>query len=498
MTFYPAIAKVSRDDTGALTSIPVLIAEDGPLMPLVHYLLWRSHDRSLSWMRKVIQGVQLFLQYMDANRYSLGDPQTVLNTFVQRLYSGTIGPDGLDPSGLYWRPMSAKTVAPLLSCLSDFSDWLVDRQQATGVNPVISSSRYDALLSEAASYHRRSRAFLGHTYHAKAASQQGKARSTLAKRAPKIADEGDAPAFPEKNFTDLILHGFVKRGYETHPDIGTRLNLRDCLITLLMHGAGLRLSECFHLWVHDVIPDPQDPTVALVRVHHPSEGQAPDDWLDERGRPFKGNRAAYLAGRYALRPRDEVAGHLHAGWKEPALDEAYYLYAYWFPRDLGRIFLSLWNRYLVELVSLSRPHPYAFVTSRGPTAGEMYSMTAYHQAYRQAVARIGLVACKWMGTTPHGHRHAYARRLMRANVEPRFRQKALHHKSLESQVVYTTPNNQDVTLALDQASKALERLPLGGEQTHVFDLEKLLTVGFEDIDPQGLLSGPAPKLQRRP
>lgn len=53
MPFFPTIAKVRRDDTGALTEIPILISEEGPLAPLIHYLLWRSHDRSLSWMKKV-------------------------------------------------------------------------------------------------------------------------------------------------------------------------------------------------------------------------------------------------------------------------------------------------------------------------------------------------------------------------------------------------------------------------------------------------------------
>lgn len=64
MPFFSTVAKVRRDDTGALTDIPVLISEEGPLTPLIHYLLWRSHDRSLSWMRKVTLAVQRFLLYM--------------------------------------------------------------------------------------------------------------------------------------------------------------------------------------------------------------------------------------------------------------------------------------------------------------------------------------------------------------------------------------------------------------------------------------------------
>lgn len=496
MPFFSTVAKVRRDDTGALTDIPVLISEEGPLTPLIHYLLWRSHDRSLSWMRKVTLAVQRFLLYMEANSQSLGSPEAILNSFIQRLYSGTIGPDGLDPSGLYWRPMGAKTAAPLLACLSDFSDWLAERQ-STNINPLRQASRFDEMLTLTAMQHRHSRAFLGHTYSAKqAASLAKKSRSTRAKKTPHVADEGEVKEFPEKHFSDLLLQGFIKRGFENHADPFARLNLRDCLITLLVHGAGFRLSECFHLWVHDVTPDPLDPSMALVHIHHPAEGAAPSDWFNERGKPVKGNRSAYLVSRYGLRPRNQVAGLKHAGWKDPALDEDYYMRAYWFYPVFGRIFLQLWNRYLIQLAGVKRQHPFAFVVFKGATAGEMYSITAYCQAHRQAVQRIGLEAAKMLGTTPHGHRHAYGQRLRRNGIEPCFRQKALHHKAPESQGIYTAPSSDEVSAILNQAAKSLEQLSSPSPSDSI-DLERLLTFGFEDVDPSGLFSGPNPKLQRK-
>jgi len=264
-----------------------------------------------------------------------------------------------------------------------------------------------------------------------------------------------------------------------------------------MHGAGFRLSECFHLWVHDVVPDPIDPSVALVRIHHPSEGEAPDDWIDERGGPIRGNRAAYLAGRYALRPRNELMDMKRAGWKDPLLDAKYFMQAYWFPASLGRLFLRLWTLYLRQIVQIERHHPYAFVVQHGPSAGAFYCIASYKHAHATAARRIGLVPNRCEGATPHGHRHAYGRRLMRAGIDPIFRKKAMHHKSLASQVVYTAPTAVDVTKTLNRAQAALDQHASEGRSVRPeFNMAQLLALGFEENDPDGLLSGGNAKLMR--
>lgn len=500
MVFVQVRAKLITDATGAVAEIPILLSSHGCLEPLVDYLLWRRHDRSVSWMRKVVQAVGLLLAYMEVNAACFDNVQTLFHNFAQRLHSGTVGADGLDPSGLYWRPRRRRTAAILLGCLADFSDWLADRPGTTPFNPRRTTNRYDEMLALAAWEHRRSRAFLGHTWAAPAAhAGRLRLRGTQPRRALKVADEQDVVAFPERHFCNLLLRGFVCRGYAHHPDPARRLNLRDALITLLMHGAGFRLSECFHLWVHDVRPDPNDPSVALVRIHHPSEGEAPGDWFDERGQSIRCNRAAYLAGRYARRPRYELLGAESAGWKEPALDGRFYMQAYWFPTDLGRLFLHLWNLYLHRLVQVERSHPYAFVVLTGSSAGEPYCIENYKQAHRRAMERIDLAVGKLLGTTPHAHRHAYGRRLMRADVDPILRKRALHHKALGSQAVYTAPDMVDVTRALNAAVEVLDRRIAEGRAVRPeFDLEKLLAFGFEDIDPDGLLSGRSAKLGRKP
>jgi hypothetical protein len=491
-------ARVIVDETGAVAEIPILLTADGPLEALVDYLLWHRQDRSVVWMRKVVQAVSLLFAYMKANAACFDKPEEMFHSFADRLHSGTVGDNGNDPSGLYWRPMRRRTAAIPLGCLSDFSDWMVDRHDSRPLNPSRTANRFDETLAQAAREHKRSRAFLGHTWsRTPTGGLAGKKHYSQARRSPKLADDQEAVPFSERRFTDLLLHGFARRGGGGHSDPALRLNLRDCLITLLMHGAGFRLSECFHLWVHDVAPDPNDPTMAMVRIHHPSEGEAPDDWKDERDTIIRCNRATYLSGRHALRPRNELMDISRAGWKDPMLDGKYFMQAYWFPVDLGRLFLHLWRLYLCQIVQTHRHHPYAFIVQNGSSAGDVYSIAGYKQAHARAVQRIGLLPIRSEGGTPHAHRHAYGRRLMRAGIDPILRRKALHHKSLASQAVYTAPNAADVAKALNAAQAALDRHAVDGRIVKPeFDMARLLAFGFESIDPDGLLSGDNPKLMR--
>lgn len=223
----------------------------------------------------------------------------------------------------------------------------------------------------------------------------------------------------------------------------------------MMNGGGCRLSECFHLYVEDVLLDPHDSTVAVVRIHHPAEGAAPDDWTNEKGEPVRGNRAAYLAPR-GLRPRSELRDTRHAGWKNPSLDGRYYLELRWFPRDYGRWFLQLWTLYLRQIAGVPRAHPFAWLTLGGPDPGAMYRMTHYRRAHDRAVQRLNLAPAKNLGTTPHGHRHAYGRRLRAAGVEPLVQMRAMHHRALESQRVYTEPAIAEIVQTLRQAETRIE------------------------------------------
>jgi integrase len=203
---------------------------------------------------------------------------------------------------------------------------------------------------------------------------------------------------------------------------------------------------------------------------------------------IKCNREAYLRGKFSMRPRDQYSStaQLHAGWKGNALDsKSKFMHIHWFPTWAGELFLTLWNIFIIQRAMKNCDHPFAFVTKEG----KPYSRDSFQRAHARAVERIGLTPAKSLGTTPHGHRHANAQRMTDADIEPIIRMKALHHKSIESQVVYTQPEIDKVTQLLDRATNALNV----GKKLPPPDFFKY---GFEDIDPLGLLSGTNPKLRR--
>lgn len=443
--FVTVKARVYTDSTGAYAELPVLLTPAGMLEPLLDYVLYRSHDRSLAWMTKVIRSVRMFLEYLQTNPAER-DTYRLFQNFAQRLYTGTFDREtGIDPSNLCWAPRSPQDTSHIITHLSDFFDWLGEmRPEATKVNPRYAGGAFDRQADEAAYQYRRSKAFLGHTWAANASPWETRHR-VRGRRLPKI-EKGEPPAFPEERFEELLVKGFRTSG---------RYDYRGMLITLLLHGAGFRESEPFHLYVPDVFPNPANPRQAKVLIHHPSHGAAPADWRDERGRPRKGNRAAYLAHQFGLVPRTDLMDRRHAGWKGGTHDAAYYKLAYWFLPEYGEWFLHLWHCYLEQVAYIDREHPFAFINLNRTPVGAMYTLTQYNKAHAAACERIGLTVGKALGTTPHGHRHAYGRRLRNAGVDKALIRRFMHHASLESQEVYTQANTREALAALETAAKRL-------------------------------------------
>lgn len=445
--FVSVKARVYTDASNVYSEIPVLLTPAGALEPLVDYFLHRSHDRSLEWMRKVARSVRIFLEYLQANPTER-DSHRLFQNFAQRLYTGTFDREtGVDTTGLCWSPRTPHDAARIVTHLSDFFDWLGEvRPEASKMNPRYASGAFDRQADEAAYQYRRSKAFLGHTWAANAALPSSGNR--LRYRSLPPVDRGEPPAFPEDRFEDLLFKGFrTGHGYD----------YRGILITLLLHGAGFRESEPFHIYIQDVFQEPAHPRQAKVLIHHPHYGAAPSDWCDERGRPRKSNRAEYLARRFGLVPRTDMMDRRHAGWKGGMHDGAYYKQAYWFAPEYGEWFLELWHRYLKQLAHFDRDHPFAFVNLKREPFGAMYTLTQYNKAHAAACKRIGLNVGKALGTTPHGHRHAYGQRLKRAGVDKALIRRFMHHASIESQEIYTRASSREARLALDAAALRLHR-----------------------------------------
>ncbi|EKT4492901.1 MULTISPECIES: gamma-mobile-trio recombinase GmtY [Pseudomonas] len=487
MPVVEAYAKVVVDDSGFRSEIPVLLAEQGVVTPLLNYLLNKQTERSLSWQRNVVTATKLLLQYMEANQRFYSDPATLFQSFASHLFTGTVGDDGLDPSGLYWIPASTSMANRHISALKGLTDYLADHEGVQHMVPLVTANSYDQRLSYAAWYRRNQNDFLGHIKDKTVNDTIQKARNIKGRRTLSKIDI-DADAFPESLFERFFIEGIGGA-------LDRRCAVRDQLIMIMMHGAGLRESEPLHLWVQDVQHDPHDLEKALVRVYHPEDGRAPDDWKSQTG---KTNRSAYLRENYALPPRNKLRGTKIVGWKVRMHDHPdYYVQMHWFPSDYGRLFLKLWREHLFYLVNTERHHPYAFISYEQDSLGQPYTLNAFNKNYAAAMARIGLSASKIDGLSPHGHRHAYGRRLASAGVDPIIRKKALHHSSLESQIVYTAPGILEVTHVLSQASERLAEHSGVDRQIQSFtNWGELVKTGFEDIDPLGLLSGPHCKIRK--
>lgn len=485
MKHVKVATKTYRDNSAKSIDLPTLLIEhDGEvkLLEQLHEYQLKYRNKSRSWHNKLVQAVGLLLDYMEANHDNYTSAKEFFDTFTEAIYSGTINEEGIDPSGLYWIPRNTETANALLYTLNGFSDWIHKEYGAVQLNPWREATSYEQRFKWMAQINKSQHSFLGHLKDVHEMAETAKqVRNVMSRRRPYSA-HGGTKAFPEDRIQDLLWEGFKITRKSKELDFIDRYNWRDIAITILMHGGGLRHSEVFHLWVHDVYADPDDPELAVVRIYHPSEGKAPDDFKNPtNGKPVS-NREAYLLLKYGLLPRNRYAGNdkRFAGWKEPRLDNDAdkYMYVYWCSKEWGYLFMHVWKMYMAQRLREGIPdtHPFAFVNHHRQFKGEMMPLRTQRESHRKAVEKIGLVVSKSNGTTEHGHRHAYGQRLKDArNITDRIKQVAMHHKSIESQKVYTEPTVLDVTLSLNNATCSLEKwlkLPVKTEIDAWFNEEK--------------------------
>lgn len=450
-------AKVYTDESGIFYEMPVLLTADGFLDVLLDYLVEHWDSRSPAWMVKVTSSVRLFLEYLTVHSNYI-DEQAVFQTFRQRLMTGTIASgDVNDPTGLCWSARSPKIVNRIIRNLTDFFNWWSIKNPRKK-NPAASwnGSQYDIKLAEAAYTYRRNKAFLGHTWSVteEVSRRPGNGASPGKFLSEPNSERQEAPAFPENRILDLLFDGFK---------VGNRFNYRDMLITLLLNGAGFRESEPFHLYLWDVMEDPACKGSALVLIHHPAWGDAPRDstWLDTTGRVRRGRRVEYLAERFGLAPRDWGLSTSAAGWKggmHESTHGGFYKQAYWFVPEFGKLFWEIWNTYVEQVMRINpskRNHPYAFMNVVREPMGALYKLGKFQVSHAAAVRRIGLVPAKHLGTSDHGHRHAYGQRLRKAGVEKEMIRRFMHHTDLNSQDVYTEAGREE---CLHHIQLAVERL----------------------------------------
>ncbi len=430
------------------------LSPPAPLVPFIHYVVDVGRTRAPAWQRHTASAVGLFVDYLHANTADLTDLRTsnVFALFAEALVRGTLDNDGYDRSSLFWEPKTVSRAKRMLGAVTAFSDWLENRYGASQLNPT-----RPATLAERIAYWRRldkrkPHALLGYaTYRSDHRRRASTVRAVDVQRKGATAIGREAKAFPGDRILDLLRTGFAVRGKPSWAQLHERLSLKDILVTILLHGGGLRVSEPFHIFVSDVGIDPDNPNSALVRLYHPEQGAAPPDYVDPiSGRRIVADREEYLRVRWRLEPRTLTEGRFKAGWKDLHLLDARQKYAlvHWFAPAWGELFLAFFKPYIVHCRPRRCAHPYLFVSRKLGFQGDPYTIDSYRQAHAAAVRRIGLVPAKDLGTTPHGHRHAYGRRLASAGVDELTIQRAMHHRSPASQTVYTAPAAAEIAATL--------------------------------------------------
>ncbi|HHX4906376.1 TPA: gamma-mobile-trio recombinase GmtY [Acinetobacter baumannii] len=407
--------------------LPCILTEKGIIISHLRYLAW-FNSKSEAWKERSCYALKLLLKYINATP-NLDSATKVLKAFTEALITGTINSsNNTDPLELYWRPRSVRDTNNLLFHITHYTDFLAlqDDHVTNRVNPFRKATGYEERLNWCAYYHKQANVFLNHLTKKDISPQQVRVVGSFRED---LIDFEYAVRFPEQHLERLLYLGFEKN---------EKIDYKSQAITMLMNYCGLRKSEIFHIFTSDITLNPNKPKEALVRVYHPELGASPD--------PYFKNRREYLLTKTSYKPRNNYlfSERLYAGWKEPLLTSKLgYFEVVFNPPEKAKEFLLIWANYLkyqrIE-PSKSNPHPFAFTN----TLGEPETIKNFQRLHKNAVERIGLVCKKALGTTEHGHRHAYGFRARQAGLNQVEIQKAMHHKSPTSCLVYIKPTLEEV------------------------------------------------------
>ena len=410
--------------------LPGIITESGLIVSHLKYLA-HCNSRSLSWKKKSVTSLILLLRYMDVYQDKFSSPVKLLKAFSHVLSEGTIDYESLeDPSGLYWKPKKPQNSADIINHINQYTDYLARESgfNENLANPFREATAAEERLNWCAYYNRKKEVFLSHLMSSEKSKERNrKVRMVTAPQTPSVQST-NTKRFPEQYIEELLTKGFKT-------SIG-KPDYKSMAMTMLMHYGGLRASELFHIYIGDIIEDLNAPEEALVRVYHPDYGTSPKT-------EFK-TRKDYLGSEFNLKPRNQIIGKLHSGWKSPLLnDKNFFFDVYFSSSEQSKIFYKIWINYLIyQRVDPKKgeEHPYAFTNS----FGEPETIANFTSKHRRAIERINLKPDKNLGTTPHGHRHAYGFQLDELGLSQVEIQKCMHHKNPNSCLIYLEPSEQEV------------------------------------------------------
>lgn len=421
---------VSYSDTasGNQYQLPAVYTRSGILISHLRYLAWYS-EKSDSWKEKSIFAVRLLIDYIESAP-GFSKTTALLKNFTEALVTGTIDYQSSNcPLGIFWKPRDLTVANNILFHITHYTDFIAqqDGYDHGRTNPFRAASGWEERMNWCAYYHKQANVFLNHL-SSYSDAQKAAARKRLVYTPIQLMISNDkAERFPENKIERLIHDGFFVKG---------KADYRSQAITMLLNYGGLRKSEIFHIFTSDITIHPNHKNEALVRVYHPIYGKSPD--------PKYKNRAEYLLSETSYKPRNKyrITERLYSGWKNPLMtSKDGYFEVIFNPTSKAEEFLAVWVKYLkYQRVEPDNPHPFAFTNDRG----EPETLKNFQRRHKRAVERIGLECKKEYGTTEHGHRHAYGYRARQLGLSQVELQKAMHHKSPNSCLIYIKPTSDDI------------------------------------------------------
>lgn len=431
-------------------SLPiVLIGNQNIVKPLASYLEYAlAHkNKSKSWHNQSSQAIALLVEFISTQEPKYDTKEKLFEAFVEALEFGTLSlykNEIVDKSGLNWKRRKKENASKLLGHINSFTDWIYDEVLIANygdikstknllVNPKVQADHTNRLLNIAAYHNRNSHAFLKHLNEVPPTEIIEFMRKHRIEK-DKTTEEYYPFSEDLMRFTGgqlpLFIKAFNLRNAKDYSPIHEKLNLRNVLIVWLMHFGGLRTSECFHLFLSDIVIDKKTNKQSLTFTH-PELGIPP--------KSVKGyvDRKDYLMKKYALHPRNNssLAGSkLFAGWKGAWLDSELKDEVHFFPVEAGDIFFKLLKIYVATQRVHSDEHPFLFTNLKG----EPFDINSFKKEHKRAFQSLGLdIEYKLEnGTTPHCHRHSYGTRCYKAGLDDLTIQRMMHHKNIKSQEKY--------------------------------------------------------------
>jgi hypothetical protein len=374
--------------------------------------------------------------------------------------------DTQDPLDLFWPPCGVKTSKKLVVALKDFVDWCMTK----GIVGETEAYKKSLIKQRESGYMKylyaatriQTKSFFSHVIDVKALALKLKKQEEdmiLKTDNSTVPTVKGVKEFPSWLIPDLLEYGFVtknKDGIEEE-------NLTAKFITVLHLFGGTRISEPFHLWFNDVIP--QTDGSCKVILSHPS-----DSLTNMIGEPDM-HREIYLRMR-GLLPRDTrgLPKAYYSGWKNLAVDESLQCPVFFLHSSAENLIREMYFPYLTYRANMMKiyeaihgvEHPFLFVNSQGEHAGSPYSMAAYRKALTAAYDRLEkkfgyeIPRGRRFGTHPHGMRHFFGQVLTDSGIAMKIIQKAMRHRSILSQGVYTEPKDALVEKVLNEAKALIE------------------------------------------